>query len=101
VADKGDSQRAIWAQRLRSRRTELNISQEELADQVHSNQATISRWENSQGEQSLELLVELARVLEASTDWLLGLTDEVGTTAHSQAQLVLQRKVGRKDRTGQ
>ena len=64
-------------QRIKQRRLQLGISQQELADVLRSSQQQINRYENDKNSPSGDVIVKIARVLDTSADWLLGLTDEI------------------------
>jgi transcriptional regulator with XRE-family HTH domain len=68
---------AVEMKRLRERRKALGMSQATLAKKIGINQAQISKYEVAENAVSSEVLAELARILDVSSDWLLGLTDEV------------------------
>ena len=59
-------------------RSERNISQQELAQRIDSNQRQVSKWENGVIEPNLESLIKLADYFEVSTDYLLGRSNDVG-----------------------
>jgi len=61
--------------RIRERRKFFRYSQEELADRVGTDQKQISRYENGVNDPTADVLANLARALETTTDWLVGLTD--------------------------
>lgn len=60
------------AQRIKALRTELDMSQKELAKMVGIAQNTLAQYENGIASPSLKVLVKLAEVLNTSTDYLLG-----------------------------
>ena len=64
------------AARLRERRKVLKLNQEELAALLNITQSQISRYERGENEPSGEQLVALAHILNTSTDYLLGMTDD-------------------------
>src|SRR4051812_37047705 len=69
----------IHGDRLRKIRDKRGLSQRELARLCNIGEAQIYRYENSKGEPSADYLARIARQLEVSTDYLLGLSgDEVG-----------------------
>ena len=68
---------SVTGLRIKYRREALGYSQNELADLVHGTQKQIWRYESGNGFPSVESLVALAKVLNTSTDWLLGLTDDI------------------------
>ena len=69
--------------RIRQRRKELRISQEELAAALGTTQSQISRYEKGENDPTGEVLASLARELETTADWILGLTDEISRAARS------------------
>lgn len=62
-------------ERLRSRRIELGLTQEELAARLETVQSQVWRFEAGRGEPSADMLVRMAAVLHVSADYLLGLVD--------------------------
>lgn len=67
---------AVFQQRLRAVRQQLNLSQHELSRLCGLNINQISRYELKMTEPSATVLVKIARVLNISIDYLTGLTDE-------------------------
>lgn len=63
-------------ERLKQRRRQLKLTQEELAEKVHTTKQTISNYESGYSKPPNETLKELATHLNASTDYLLGITNE-------------------------
>jgi transcriptional regulator with XRE-family HTH domain len=61
--------------RIRERRKILGWSQDDLAEKTGCLQTQISRYENGDALPMSDALEALARALEVSADWLLGLTD--------------------------
>lgn len=63
--------------RLKRRRQELNLSQEQLADAMaKSGKTVVSAWETGKSEPSLSDLRKLADVLKTSASWLIDGTEE-------------------------
>lgn len=52
-----------------------NMSQRELAIRANTTEATISRYISGDRVPRIELVVEIARALNVTTDYLLGVTD--------------------------
>ena len=65
--------------RIKSRRQALNLSQSELSRQLNCTQAALSQYENGNREPALNDLANIARYLNTTTDYLLGLTDIAST----------------------
>lgn len=61
--------------RIREARKSQGLSQEDLAIRMGLTQGAVSQWERGETYPALDLLTQLAIVLCASTDWLLGLDD--------------------------
>ena len=66
--------RKVFASRLKSARQAKNITQQELAQKICMTQNSYSSYEIGRAEPPLTTLIRLARVLNCTTDWLLGLT---------------------------
>lgn len=67
---------ATLGSRLAQRRRELGLSQVELSREVGGSQSVVAKWETGARVPSVESLAELARVLDVSADWLLGIGGE-------------------------
>ncbi|MBO7747384.1 helix-turn-helix transcriptional regulator [Paenibacillus sp. MWE-103] len=66
----------MLSQRLRSRRKELKLTQEKLAEMVNTKKTTISNYETGYSTPNNEMLSDLADVLKTTSDFLLGRTDD-------------------------
>lgn len=55
-----------------SKRKELGLTQQELADKLHISFQAVSKWENSGAYPDIELLPEIAAILGTTVDSLLG-----------------------------
>lgn len=62
--------------KIKTLRIEKNMSQRELADKINISKNSISLYESGKKFPSLKNLCNLAHVLGASTDYLLGLTND-------------------------
>ena len=49
---------------IKERRTQLHLTQKELADLLHVSNKTISRWETGSGYPDIETIPHLAKILE-------------------------------------
>jgi len=63
-------------ERLKETRDMKGLTQRELASIAGMNEVQLSRYENSKMEPAISTLENLARKLEVSTDYLLGLTND-------------------------
>ncbi len=61
--------------KIKSLRLSRNISQVELAKRLNVSKQSVSNWENDNIQPSIEMLIKIAKTLNVSTDYLLGLSD--------------------------
>lgn len=66
---------SIFAERLKELRTEKNLSQKELADELKISQAIISHYEKDIRKPTLDIIVMLCKYFKVSADYLIGLED--------------------------
>lgn len=71
---------------LKDLRAEHNLTQQQLAQAIGTNAKTITRWENGQSEPSAFCIVKLARFFHVSTDYILGLEDDLGQKTYINLQ---------------
>ena len=64
-----------FGEKLKELRMEKGLSQKALAEQLGCNQSMISFWENGINEPTITNLLNLSKIFEVSTDYLLGLED--------------------------
>ncbi len=62
--------------RLKDLREDFDMTQAEVAARLHIRQNTYSQYENGQRGLPVAVLIELAKLFETSTDYILTLTDE-------------------------
>lgn len=80
--------------KLQEIREQKNIMQKDLAEKLNKTRACISSWETNKTEPDLQSLISLANILEVSTDYLLGRTNDVGLVevqhelTHDQQELL-------------
>jgi len=65
-------------QRIKERRRQLDISQEQLALLLGTTQNQVWRYESGKNDPTGDVLVRIAQALETSVDYLLGLTETPG-----------------------
>lgn len=61
-----------FGENLRKLRAERGLTQKELGDRVGLSKAVVSKYENSLGYPSLDMLIKIAAFFGVSTDYLLG-----------------------------
>ncbi|GAB2023179.1 helix-turn-helix transcriptional regulator [Pseudolactococcus yaeyamensis] len=67
-------------ERLKSSRLEAKLTQKEITEKLEISQPSYAQWEKGIRTPNLERLQELAKILNVSTDYLLGNTDEKNST---------------------
>lgn len=73
--------------RIRDRRKELGMSQEELAEKLYTSKQMISAYENDKTEIKVSVLRELVAVLDTTTSYLVDGVIEVKHTTEIQELL--------------
>lgn len=81
------------SQRLKSARNRLKLTQEALAEKVNTSKGTISNYENGHSTPSNEMLVLLSDVLEITTDYLLGKSDNPTTNGVNNDKAFFMSKI--------
>lgn len=69
----------MLAERLRNRRKEMRLSQEQLADKIGITRQGYGHYETGRNEPDFETLIKISEILQCSLDYLLGktyITDE-------------------------
>ena len=64
-------------QKLKKLRTDKELTQKDLADQLHVTFQTVSKWENDENEPDISTLKELAKLYDCSLDYLLSEEEEI------------------------
>lgn len=67
---------SLFSTRLKLLRKQEQLTQKELAKQIGIKQNSYSDWETGKNEPSLENLVKLAKILDTTIDFLLGVDRE-------------------------
>lgn len=67
----------MLGQRICEIRTAMGWSQVDLAKRLGVAKQTVSNWENDNIQPSVEMLVRVAKILNVTTDYLLGLDEAV------------------------
>ena len=71
--------------RISKARRHMNINQKELATKANITEGSLSRYETDIREPKAAALTQLAEALNVSTDYLLGLTDDMEVQNNSLA----------------
>lgn len=81
------------ALRIKQRRQQLGLTQADLALRAGISQTQISKYELGQNEPTAYAILALAKALNTSSDWMLGLTDEVNELRGDEELSDLERQV--------
>ena len=65
-----------FGERVRKRRRELDLTQEQIAKAIPMNQSNYSKIEREHQEPSLTQLVQMCDALKTNADYLLGLEED-------------------------
>lgn len=76
----GDHMRA---DRLRDLRERRGFTQEDLAERIGENHLQVWRWENEKNIPNGVVIAKIAKALDTSADYLLGLSDDPLGTFYS------------------
>lgn len=66
-----------FTQRLKELRHERGMTQQHIASLLNIKQQSYIRYEYGTGEPSLQTLIKLAEIFEVTTDYLLGISDNI------------------------
>ncbi|WP_339014155.1 helix-turn-helix transcriptional regulator [Lactococcus garvieae] len=65
-----------FSDNLKKMREKRGYTHKELADLVGVNRVTYTNWENGNREPKFDKVIELAKILKANTDYLLGFSEK-------------------------
>ena len=65
----------LFYQRIKELRVEKSLRQEDLAKQLNVSRAFVCDWECNRKRPCYEILMNIAKFFEVTTDYLLGLTE--------------------------
>lgn len=66
----------MFNKRLKELRLSLKLSQRELAEQIFVSQQALAKWENGSATPNPDTIKKLAEILNVSTDYLLGNSEQ-------------------------
>lgn len=64
--------------RIRELRSNLNLTQAELAKKIGLNQSAVGKYEREELEPNLDTLMKLSAIFECSIDYIIGYSDDFG-----------------------
>ena len=74
IEAKGDEHMKFF---IREARLAANLTQKQLSDMLGITDATLSGYETGNHDPKSKMLVEIAKICNTTTDYLLGLTDKI------------------------
>lgn len=80
-----------FGKKLQEARKKANLSQKEVADQLHTKAPVIGRYERDEAKPSIEAAARLSRLLGVSLDYLVGNSEADVDTATLDRVLELQK----------
>lgn len=83
----------LQGHRLKFARERLGLSQGDFAEAMGAPQQHVSRWENGHVDPNSYTLKAMARLLQVSSDYLLGLTEDLNDPAELAGLPPLKRKL--------
>lgn len=66
----------MFSERIKMLRTSMSLNQVEFAKKLGVTKQSVSNWENSNIQPSIDMLVKIATTFSVSSDFLLGLDDK-------------------------
>lgn len=66
----------LTGKRIREKRIELGLSQDELAKKLNVNRTTVAKWESGDNNLKQSKVVSIAKALDCSPTWLIGLNED-------------------------
>lgn len=74
---------------LKKARKAKNITQSKLAEKLHLTKSAISKYETGQLEPSCKTIIELCKILDVSSDYLLEIKKEPKEELSNQEKIIL------------
>lgn len=68
----------VLGNRIAELRRKRNMTQSDLAEKLEKSTSSIAMWEVGKRDPDSEMITKIANIFDVSTDYLLGLTDDVG-----------------------
>lgn len=75
-------------------RKSRNLSQQDIANKLDVNQTSVSQWERGVTMPNISTLSKLCEILETSSDYLLGISDDVITKQWEDKSTVAKLLIG-------
>lgn len=73
----------MYGKRLKELRIEKGLTQKELAKKINTTQSTIGKYEREELQPNVEIIIQICKLFNISSDYLIGLEDETGTKTYN------------------
>lgn len=79
--------------KIKEYRTKAGLTQKELADELHVTYQAVSRWENEDAEPSFDMLKDLCKILNCSTDDLFEISKPQNEEKKDEQPQIIERVI--------
>lgn len=83
-----------YCRRLYNLRTDHDLTQEQVAQILNTSKQTYGRYENGTRKLSIEDLIKLAQYYNVTTDYILGLSNDINSQSQIKTQNIRQINIG-------
>ena len=70
----------MYGIKIRESRQKIGLTQAQLAEALGTTQGTIGKYEREELQPNIDVIIKLCKVLNVSSDYLLGITDKSNST---------------------
>lgn len=85
----------FFSTRVRELRKKAGLNMTDLAEKLGVSKSRVSMWENNGTVPRMDVLIQLAKLFDVSTDYLLGNDDERNLSQSNSRLSTLQRNLGK------
>lgn len=85
----------VFSTRIKELREKAGLSMDQLAKELQITKSRINMWENNGTVPRMDVLIELAKYFDVTTDYLLGNDNESNISADNARLSSLQRNLGK------
>lgn len=90
---KKERPRVFRGDRLKTIREHMKMSQDDFDQFLGFSQDTVRRYESGESDPSAAQLTEIAKQVQVTTDWLLGLSDDPETSYRAEKKLSVELQI--------
>ncbi len=85
----------FFSTRVRELRKKAGLNMIDLAEKLGVSKSRVNMWENNGTVPRMDVLIQLAKLFDVSTDYLLGNDDERNVSQNNSRLSTLQRNLGK------